>query len=325
MGTVSATQIARVRAFNRDYTRRIGVLSEGLLDSPYSLTEVRVMYEIAHRSGVTAGELAEGLDLDRGYLSRMLKGFESKKLLVRTPAPEDGRRQHLRMTPAGMRVFAPLEKRSREQVRGMLTALDEERRRVLLEAMDMIQSALDKSSSEKSQPEKSRSENGDLARQLTLRAHRPGDMGWVVQRHGEIYHQEYGWNEEFEALVAEITAEFVRKLDVTRERCWIAEHDGRRVGCIFLVAKDTATAKLRLLLVDPDARGLGVGRKLVAECVRFAGAAGYRKIVLWTQETLTAARHLYSEAGFVKTAREPHRSFGHDLVGETWERELQGR
>jgi DNA-binding MarR family transcriptional regulator/GNAT superfamily N-acetyltransferase len=311
MGTVSATQIARVRAFNRDYTRRIGVLSEGLLDSPYSLTEVRVMYEIAHRSGITAGELAEGLDLDRGYLSRMLKGFETKKLLVRTPAPEDGRRQHLRMTPAGMRVFAPLEKRSQEQVRGMLTALDEERRRVLLEAMDMIQNALDKSS-------------GNLTQQLTLRAHRPGDMGWVVQRHGEIYHQEYGWNEEFEALVAEITAEFVRKLDVTRERCWIAEHDGRRVGCIFLVAQDTTTAKLRLLLVDPDARGLGVGRKLVAECVRFASAAGYRKIVLWTQETLTAARHLYSEAGFVKTAREPHRSFGHDLIGETWERELHG-
>jgi DNA-binding MarR family transcriptional regulator/N-acetylglutamate synthase-like GNAT family acetyltransferase len=319
MPAVSATQIARVRAFNRDYTRRIGVLSEGLLDSPYSLTEVRVMYEIAHRSGVTAGELAEGLDLDRGYLSRMLKGFETKKLLVRTPAPEDGRRQHLRMTPAGMRVFAPLEKRSQEQVRGMLTALDEERRRVLLEAMDMIENALDKSPSETIQPEK-----GDLARQLTLRGHRPGDMGWVVQRHGEIYHQEYGYNEEFEALVAEITAEFVRKLDVTRERCWIAEHDGRRVGCIFLVAKDATTAKLRLLLVDPDARGLGVGRKLVAECVRFARAAGYRKIVLWTQEPLTAARHLYTEAGFVKTAREPHRSFGHDLIGETWERELHG-
>jgi DNA-binding MarR family transcriptional regulator/GNAT superfamily N-acetyltransferase len=319
MGTVSTTQIARVRAFNRDYTRRIGVLSEGLLDSPYSLTQVRVMYEIAHRSGVTAGELAEGLDLDRGYLSRMLKGFETKKLLARTPAPEDGRRQHLRMTPAGMRVFAPLEKRSQEQVRGMLTALDEERRRVLLEAMDMIQNALDKGPSEKSQPEK-----GNLVPQLILRGHRPGDMGWVVQRHGEIYHQEYGWNEEFEALVAEITAEFVRKLDVTRERCWIAEHDGRRVGCIFLVAEDATTAKLRLLLVDPDARGLGVGRKLVAECVRFARAAGYRKIVLWTQETLTAARHLYTEAGFVKTAREPHRSFGHDLIGETWERELHG-
>jgi DNA-binding MarR family transcriptional regulator/GNAT superfamily N-acetyltransferase len=325
MGTISATQIARVRAFNRDYTRRIGVLSERLLDSPYSLTQVRVMYEIAHRSGVTAGELAEELDLDRGYLSRMLKGFETKKLLVRTPAPEDGRRQHLRMTPAGLRVFAPLEKRSQEQVRGMLSALDEERRRILLEAMDKIQNALgNKSSSGKSQPEKSQPEKGDLARQLTLRSHRPGDMGWVVQRHGEIYHQEYGWNEEFEALVAEITAEFVRKLDVTRERCWIAEHDGRRVGCIFLVAKDATTAKLRLLLVDPDARGLGVGRKLVAECVRFARATGYRKIVLWTQETLTAARHLYTEAGFVKTAREPHRSFGHDLIGETWERELHG-
>ena len=311
MPAVSAIQIARVRAFNRDYTRRIGVLSEGLLDSPYSLTQVRVMYEIAHRSGVTAGELADELDLDRGYLSRMLKGFETKKLLVRTPAPEDGRRQHLRMAPAGMRVFAPLEKRSQEQVRGMLTALDEERRRVMLEAMDTIQGALDKN-------------KGDHTRQLTLRSHRPGDMGWVVQRHGEIYHQEYGWNEEFEALVAEITAEFVRKLDVTRERCWIAEHDGRRVGCIFLVAKDATTAKLRLLLVDPDTRGLGVGRKLVAECVRFARVAGYRKIVLWTQETLTAARHLYAEAGFVKTAREPHRSFGHDLVGETWERELHG-
>jgi DNA-binding MarR family transcriptional regulator/GNAT superfamily N-acetyltransferase len=319
MGPISATEIARVRAFNRDYTRRIGVLSEGLLDSPYSLTQVRVMYEIAHRRGVTAGELAAELDLDPGYLSRMLKGFETKKLLVRTPAPEDGRRQHLRMTPAGMRVFAPLEKRSQEQVRGMLGALDEERRRILLEAMDTIQNALEKSSSEKSQPEK-----GDLARRLILRSHRPGDMGWVVQRHGEIYHQEYGWNEEFEALVAEITAEFVRKLDVTRERCWIAEHDGRRVGCIFLVAKDATTAKLRLLLVDPDARGLGVGRKLVAECVRFARAAGYRKIVLWTQEILTAARHLYTEAGFVKTAREPHRSFGHDLIGENWERELHG-
>jgi DNA-binding MarR family transcriptional regulator/GNAT superfamily N-acetyltransferase len=307
---VSAAQIARVRAFNRDYTRRIGVLSEGLLDSPYSLTEVRVMYEIAHRRDVTAGELAEGLDLDRGYLSRLLKGFETKKLLSRTPSPEDGRRQHLRLTPAGMRVFAPLEERSQEQVRGMLTALDEERRRALLEAMDMIQGAL---AERKSQPK----------RQPTLRSHRPGDMGWVVQRHGELYHREYGWNEEFEALVAEITAEFVRKLDVTRERCWIAEHDGRRVGCIFLVAKDATNAKLRLLLVEPDVRGLGVGRTLVAECVRFAREAGYRKIVLWTQENLTAARHIYSNAGFVKTAQEPHHSFGYDLVAETWGLELR--
>jgi DNA-binding MarR family transcriptional regulator/GNAT superfamily N-acetyltransferase len=309
MSSISAAQIDRVRAFNRDYTRRIGVLSEGLLDSAYSLTEARVMYEIAHRHDVTAGELAEELNLDRGYLSRILKGFETRKLVARTPAPEDGRRQHLRLTPAGTRAFVSLETSSREQVRGMLAALDDERRRALLEAMDTIQNAL----GEKSQPDQ----------QLTLRGHRPGDMGWVVQRHGEIYHQEYGWNEEFEALVAEITAEFVRKLDVTRERCWIAEHDGRRVGCIFLVGKDATTAKLRLLLVEPDARGLGVGRTLVAECVRFAREAGYQKILLWTQENLTAARRIYKNEGFVKTAQEPHHSFGHDLVGETWELELR--
>ena len=308
MSSISAAEIARVRAFNRDYTRRIGVLSEGLLDSSYSLTEVRVMYEIAHRNDVTAGELAEDLSLDRGYLSRLLKGFETRKLLVRTPSPEDGRRQHLRLTPAGMRVFGPLEERSKEQVRDMLAALDDERRRALLAAMGTIQSAW--------------SGEDPRQRQLVLRGHRPGDMGWVVQRHGEIYHQEYGWNEEFEALVAEIAAEFVRKLAAARERCWIAEYAGRRVGCIFLVAKDATTAKLRLLLVEPDARGLGVGRTLVAECVQFALAAGYRKIVLWTQENLVAARRIYSAAGFVKTAQEPHRSFGHELVGETWELEL---
>lgn len=320
MTSISAAQIARVRAFNRDYTHRIGVLSEGLLESPYSLTEVRVMYELAHRRDITAGELATDLDLDRGYLSRLLKGFETKKLLVRTPAAEDGRRQHLRLTPAGMRVFAPLEARSQEQVRSMLSALDEERRRAVLAAMDTIQGAL---TEPRQQPRSQQPRSQQPPRQLTLRAQRPGDLGWVVQRHGEIYHQEYGWNEEFEALVAEIAAEFVRKLDVTRERCWIAESDGRRVGCIFLVAKDAAVAQLRLLLVEPDARGLGVGRTLVAECVRFARAAGYRKIVLWTQESLTSARRIYSNEGFVKTAREPHRSFGHDLVGETWELELR--
>jgi DNA-binding MarR family transcriptional regulator/GNAT superfamily N-acetyltransferase len=308
MTAISAAQIARVRAFNRDYTRRIGVLSEGLLDSPYSLTEARVMYEIAHRLDITAGELAGDLDLDRGYLSRLLKGFETKKLLVRTPSAEDGRRQHLRLTPAGMRVFAPLEKRSQEQVRDMFGTLDEERRRAVLVAMDMIEGAL--------------GVTGQPQPQLTLRAHRPGDMGWVVQRHGEIYHQEYGFNEEFEALVAEIAAAFVRQLDAAREHCWIAEYAGRRVGSIFLVAKDATTAKLRLLLVEPDARGLGVGRTLVAECVRFARAAGYRKIVLWTQDNLTAARRIYSNEGFVKTSQERHSSFGQELVAETWELEL---
>lgn len=333
--TISTEQIARVRAFNRDYTRLIGVLSEGLLDSPYSLTEVRVMYEIAHRRDVTAAELADALDLDRGYLSRMLKGFEAKKFLARTASPEDGRRQHLRLTPAGKKVFGPLERRSNEQVKAMLATLDEERRCAVLKAMDVIQSAFDTDAGAKpagtpdaaaAAPADARpnpdTTNRQFRQPITLRPHRPGDMGWVVQRHGELYHQEYGWNEEFEALVAEIAAEFVRKLDVTRERCWIAECEGRQVGCIFLVAKDATTAKLRLLLVEPDTRGLGVGRQLVAECVRFAREAAYRKVVLWTQENLAAARRLYTEAGFKRTAQEPHHSFGHDLIGETWELEF---
>ena len=192
----------------------------------------------------------------------------------------------------------------------MLSGLDGSRRAALLEAMSVIRCAF--------------SADGGQA-QVSLRTHRPGDMGWVIERHGALYFREYGWNEGFEALVAGITAEFIRKLDPARERCWIAENAaGRRLGCIFLVAGEGGSAKLRLLLVEPEARGLGLGRTLVRECVRFARAAGYRKIVLWTQETLTAARHLYTEAGFVETAREPHRSFGHDLIGETWERELRG-
>jgi len=351
--SISADQIARVRAFNRDYTRRIGVLADGLLDSPYSLTEVRVMYEIAHRNGITAGELADELDLDRGYLSRLLKGFETKRLLARQASQEDGRRQHLRLTPAGRRVFEPLERRSQEQVKAMLADMDEDRRGAVLKAMEVIQGALGGTPEQDRQPLAARrvaaggsgTQSSDAGRQssnararergasvgastgrgaaVTLRTHRPGDMGWVVQRHGEVYFREYEWTEEFEALVAEITVEFIRKLDPARERCWIAEHDGQRVGCIFLVAKDATTAKLRLLLVEPEARGLGVGRTLVSECVRFAREAGYRKIVLWTQENLSAARHLYTQAGFQVTAREPHHSFGHDLVAETWELELR--
>jgi DNA-binding MarR family transcriptional regulator/GNAT superfamily N-acetyltransferase len=322
--SISAEQVARVRAFNRDYTRRIGVLAGGLLDSPYSLTEVRVMYEIAHRNGITAGELADELDLDRGYLSRLLKGFETKRLLARQASQEDGRRQHLRLTPAGRQVFEPLERRSQEQVKAMLADMDEDRRGAVLKAMEVIQGALGGTPGQERPPDAVgvRTARGAA---VVLRAHRPGDMGWVVQRHGEVYFREYGWTEEFEALVAEITVEFVRKLDPARERCWIADHDGQRVGCIFLVAKDATTAKLRLLLVEPEARGLGVGRTLVSECVKFAGEAGYQKIVLWTQENLNAARHLYTQAGFRVTAREPHHSFGHDLVAETWELELRAK
>ena len=324
--SVSPEHIARVRAFNRDYTRRIGVLSEGLLDSPYSLTEVRVMYEIAHRQTVTAGELAQDLELDKGYLSRILKGFEARKLLARRAAPEDGRRQYLRLTPAGMRVFTPIEARTQAQVREMLVGLDDTRRKAVLEAMVVIQQALIGGSPRDVQARlRDSTPTGELSvpsPPVTLRSHSPGDMGWVIQRHGEIYHQEYGWSAEFEALVAEIAAEFIRKRDVKRERCWIAEHEGRRVGCIFLVAKDATTAKLRLLLVEPDARGLGVGRTLVAQCVRFARESGYERVVLWTQDNLTAARHIYSKAGFLKIAQEPHHSFGYDLVAETWELKL---
>ena len=305
---VTREQIEKVRAFNRDYTRRIGVLSRGLLESPYSLTEVRVMYEIAHRPNILAASLTEELGLDRGYLSRILKRFEVQGLLWRGASTRDARRRPLRLTEAGRRVFAPLERRSQQQVRSMLSSLDGSHRRALLEAMKVIRAAF---------------ASHGLPPQVSLRTHRPGDMGWVVERHGAVYFEEYGWNEEFEALVAAIAAEFIRKLDPSRERCWIAEADGRRVGCIFLVAGDTpGVAKLRLLLVEPEARGLGLGRRLVSECVSFARAAGFKRITLWTQENLVAARHLYRQSGFTLTSREPHRSFGKDLVGETWDLDL---
>jgi DNA-binding MarR family transcriptional regulator/RimJ/RimL family protein N-acetyltransferase len=301
---ISTEQVDQVRAFNRDYTRCIGVLSQGLLDSPWSLTQVRVMYEIAHHAGVTAAELAGELGLDPGYLSRILKGFEGRQLLARSAAHGDARRHHLRLTAAGQRVLAPLERRARRQVRSLLGALEAPRRDAVLAAMRTIREAFTARST---------------ADPVLLRPHRPGDMGWVVEQHGVLYAREYGWNMEFEALVAGITGDFIGRFDPARERCWIAERGGQRVGCIFLVAGDAGTAKLRLLLVQPEARGLGLGARLVSECVSFASAAGYARIVLWTQSNLTAARRLYQQAGFELTAREPHHSFGHDLTAETWE------
>ena len=306
---LSAEQVATVRGFNRDYTRRLGLLGDGLLDSAYSLTQVRVLYEIAHRPAIAARELAADLNLDRGYLSRVVKGFEAQKLLTRETSAEDRRRQHLRLTSTGQRVLDGLERRSQQQVRAMFGALDAGRRRAVLEAMEVIRSSF--------------AERARVA-DITYRNHRCGDMGWVVQRHGELYREEYGWNEDFEALVAQIAAEFIRKFDPARERCWIAEHAGRRLGCVFLVAADSQTAKLRLLLVEPDARGLGLGRALVGACTQFAREAGYQRVVLWTQSILHAARHLYVEQGFKKVAEEPHRSFGHELIAETWELELPG-
>jgi DNA-binding MarR family transcriptional regulator/GNAT superfamily N-acetyltransferase len=304
---VSPDDVGLVRAFNRDYTRRIGVLRHGLLDSPYSLTEVRVMYELAHRRGVGAAELAADLDLDRGYLSRLLKRFERRGLLRRQTSSTDARRQHLALTGRGRQVFAPLERRSQQQVRHMLSALEPTRRHVVLEAMLAIQLSF--------------AERQPLS-ELHFRSHRPGDMGWVIARHGELYASQFGWNEQFEALVAQIAAEFLQQFDAGRERCWIAERAGRRLGCVFLVAAGRRTAKLRLLLVEPEARGAGLGRELIARGVQFARDAGYRRIVLWTQRSLSAARHLYIQAGFANTAAQPHHSFGHDLVGETWELKL---
>jgi len=304
---ISEQQVSLVRAFNRDYTRRIGVLREGLLDSPYSLTQVRLMYELAHRRGVSAAELACDLDLDRGYLSRLLKRFERSGWLQRKTSAADRRRQHLALTAKGRRTFLPLERRSQAEVRRMLAPLDSTHVKNVLEAMQTIQSSFATRPS---------------APPLTFRAHRPGDMGWAIARHGELYASQFGWNEQFEALVAQVAAGFVQNLDSTRERCWIAERAGRRLGCIFLVAADLRTAKLRLLLVEPDARGSGLGRELIARCIQFARECGYERLLLWTQQNLTAARSLYQQAGFIKVAEEPHRSFGADLVGETWELKL---
>jgi DNA-binding MarR family transcriptional regulator/predicted GNAT family acetyltransferase len=299
--------IADIRRFNRFYTRQIGVLQEGLLDSPYSLTETRVLYELAHRDGLTASELCQELGLDAGYLSRMLRGFEAKGLVEKRRSATDGRQSHLVLTDSGRASFAPLEERSSAEVAAMLEWLAPAARQRLTGAMAEIETLL------AGAPE---------AAPYVLRPHRPGDIGWVAHRHGALYHQEYGWDETFEALVAEIGAGFIRNFDPARERAWIAERRGEIVGSVFLVRQSDTVAKLRLLLVEPSARGLGLGRRLTEECIAFARAHGYAKITLWTNDILTAARGIYARAGFRMIASEPHRSFGQDLVGENWELEL---
>jgi DNA-binding MarR family transcriptional regulator/ribosomal protein S18 acetylase RimI-like enzyme len=303
---VALRQISEVRAFNRDYTRRIGVLGQGMLDSPYSLTQARVLYEIEHRPQVTATTLAADLGLDAGYLSRIIRGFESHGLLRRERGAGDARSQHLSLTAAGRRAYRPLERGSQEQVRGMLAALDEAERAEVVSAMTSIREAF----------------APPPARALRLRAPQPGDLGWVVERHAVIYAREFGWGEGFEGLCAGIVADFARAAEPARERCWIATRGGRRLGCVFVARDDDTTARLRLLLVESQARGLGLGRRLVAECLAFARAAGYRRMVLWTHRNLTAARHLYAQAGFRLRAAEPRRSFGRDVVSENWELDL---
>ena len=305
---VRPSELEAIRRFNRFYTQRIGVLREGLLDSDFSLTEVRVLYELAQRTSTSASELCMALGLDAGYLSRILQRFERRRYLSRTTARDDGRRRQLALTIAGRRAFRDLDLRAKHDVAALARPLGDARRRDMLAAMHTIETTL-------GAPAAAREP-------IVLRAHRPGDIGWVVQRHGELYFREYGWNEEFEALVAQIAADFIRNLDPARERCWIAERGGRNIGCVFLVKKTKTVAKLRLLLVEPEARGAGVGRLLVDACVRFAKASGYRKLALWTQSNLDAARALYRAFGFQRVASKKHRSFGHDLVAETWELDL---
>jgi len=302
-------EIAAVRAFNRAYTKKLGVLDQHLLKSPYSLSEARVMYELAHRDEMTATEIGGELGLDPGYLSRIVQGFEDDGLISREALASDRRHFRLALTTKGRQAFARLDRSSHDEVAAMLSELTVADRKRLTEAMETIERLLGLSRAVPSRP-------------AILRDPRPGDMGYVVQSHGALYAGEYGFDATFEALVAEIVAKFITSFDAARERCWIADIDGNAVGSVFLVRHSDDVAKLRLLLVDPAGRGQGIGQRLVAECISFARACGYRKITLWTQSILLAARKIYQDAGFKLVASEPHRSFGQDLIGETWEREL---
>ncbi|MDE2227939.1 MAG: MarR family transcriptional regulator [Alphaproteobacteria bacterium] len=304
---ILADSVARVRRFNRFYTRRIGVVTDRMLGSPFSLTEARVLYELAHRTNPTAGEIGATLDLDAGYLSRMLKDFARRGLVTRTRSARDGRAHHLTLTGAGRCAFAPLDRGSQRAVAEMLRPLPETGRRHLLAAMTTIERLL-----------------GDEAAPapITVRRHRPGDIGWIIGTHAQVYAEEYGWDASFEALMVEIMMPFLRQHDPAREACWIAELGGEAVGCIALVRQSARVAKLRVFLVTRAARGRGVGKALIGECLRFARAAGYREVVLWTQKGLDAARHLYEAAGFKLVREEPHQSWGKDHIGQYWEMEL---
>jgi DNA-binding MarR family transcriptional regulator/GNAT superfamily N-acetyltransferase len=301
-------RVGAVRRFNRAYTRRIGVLRDDFLKSSYSLAEARVLYELAHRQKPTAGEIAAELGLDHGYLSRILRGFNERGLIIKTPSPDDRRQSLLSLTVKGRMAFAPLDQRSQDDVAAMIGKLSAADQDHLVAAMGTIEHVL--------------GETPSPPVPYILRPPRPGDMGWIVSRHGALYGAEYGWDERLEALTAEIVAAFVRNQDHRRERCWIAERDGENVGSVLLVRETDEVARLRLLLVEPNARGLGIGARLVEEALRFAREARYRTITLWTHSVLTAARHVYERAGFRLIETNEHNEFGTTLVGEIWELEL---
>lgn len=297
-------RVSAVRRFSRFYTRKIGLLQDGLLDSPFSLTQARVLYELAHRPDVTATEVAAALGLDQGYLSRILRGFDETGLIARKRAESDGRQMVLSLTTKGHKAFAALDHQSQRDMGALLRKLSAADQSRIVAAMATIERLV------------GAQDNG--APRYTLRPHRPGDMGWVVARHGALYAEEHGWNIAFEALVAEIVAQFIKSFDARREACWIAEMEGEPVGSVFLVRETDTVAKLRLLIVDPKARGLGIGRKLVEECIAFARAKSYRRITLWTQSILTDARRIYEAAGFRCVGRKAHDGWGQPLMGETW-------
>jgi DNA-binding MarR family transcriptional regulator/GNAT superfamily N-acetyltransferase len=310
--TVDAAAVKAMRQFNRFYTRRIGALAP-YLGSPMSLTDVRVLYELAHRETAVAGEIARDLGLDAGYMSRILRRFETERWLTREPHPRDARQSVLHLSETGHAAFAPLQQKSRDEAAALLAPLAPAQRQQLVQAMGTVQSLLDPRAA-LAAPAKPQA--------AVLRDPAPGDMGWVVQQHGEIYAREYGWNSEFEALVAGIASEFLRKFQPEWERGWIAELNGERVGAIFVVRKSPSVAQLRMLILAPGARGLGLGGKLVDECIAFARLKGYKKTVLWTNSCLAAARGIYAKRGFKLTHSEPHEGYGKQLVGETWEMKL---
>ena len=306
---VAAAHIQAVRGFNRFYTQRIGVL-DPYLGSELSLTEVRVLYELAQRDQPTASELGRDLALDAGYLSRILRRFEGQSWLARVPSTADARQSLLALTEAGRQMFAPLQQKSSDEAAALLAALALGDQQKLVSAMDTVQRLLAPAAT------------AAATRTIVLRDPQPGDMGWVVQQHGEIYAREYGWNSEFEALVADIVSKYLKNLRPEAEKCWIAELDGERVGAVFVVGKSASVAQLRLLLLSPQARGLGLGGRLTDECIAFARSKGYQKIRLWTNSCLDAARAIYAKRGFRLIKSEPYHGFGYDLVGETWELRL---
>jgi DNA-binding MarR family transcriptional regulator/GNAT superfamily N-acetyltransferase len=304
----AVSHVEAVRRFNRFYTRRIGVLSDQYLGKDYTLPEARVLYELGHDGPSTATQLGRALGLDLGYLSRLLQALKRRRLVEAVRSAKDGRQSVLSLTPAGRRAYAALDESSRRAMGEMLAPLARPHRERLVGALDTAQQLLNGEAKEE-----------ERNREIKLRPHRPGDMGWVVARHGALYAKEYGWGARFEALVADVVAGFLRNFDAKRSRCWIAEAGGEPVGSVFVVKKDAATAQLRLLLIEPQARGRGLGRRLVEECIAFARRRGYRKLMLWTHENLTAARAIYASLGFRLVKRERHRSFGVPVVGEYWE------